>query len=56
MSISLDKVQEKLQPLTTLLGQNKYLQAIMKGMMLVLPATIMSSFATLLKIFPVPAY
>jgi len=56
MSINLDKVQEKLQPLTSLLGQNKYLQAIMKGMMLVLPATIMSSFATLLKIFPIPAY
>lgn len=56
MSINLDKVQEKLQPLTSLLGQNKYLQSIMKGMMLVLPATIMSSFATLLKIFPIPAY
>lgn len=56
MAINLEKVQEKIQPITTVIGQNKYLQAIMKGMMLVLPATIMSSFATLLKIFPIPAY
>jgi PTS system cellobiose-specific IIC component len=56
MSINLEKIQEKIQPLTTAIGQNKYLQAIMKGMMLVLPATIMSSFATLVKIFPIPAY
>jgi PTS system cellobiose-specific IIC component len=56
MSINLQKVQEKIQPLTAIIGQNKYLQAVMKGMMLILPATIMSSFATLLKIFPIPAY
>ncbi|MHC1681467.1 MAG: PTS sugar transporter subunit IIC [Clostridiaceae bacterium] len=56
MSINLDKVQEKLAPLTALVGQNKYLQAVMRGMMLALPATIMSSFATLLKILPFPAY
>jgi PTS system cellobiose-specific IIC component len=56
MSINLERVQEKIQPITTVIGQNKYLQAVMKGMMLVLPATIMSSFATLLKIFPIPAY
>jgi PTS system cellobiose-specific IIC component len=56
MAINLDKVQEKIQPLTMAIGQNKYLQAIMKGMMLILPATIMSAFATLLKIFPIPAY
>lgn len=56
MSINLEKVQEKLQPLATIIGRNKYLQAVMKGMMLALPATIMSSFATLLKIFPIPAY
>lgn len=56
MAINLDKVQEKLQPITAAIGQNKYLQAVMKGMMMILPATIMSSFATLLKIFPIPAY
>jgi PTS system cellobiose-specific IIC component len=56
MSINLEKVQEKIQPLTAAIGQNKYLQAVMKGMMLILPATIMSAFATLLKIFPIPAY
>lgn len=56
MAINLDKVQEKIQPLTAAIGQNKYLQAVMKGMMMILPATIMSAFATLLKIFPIPAY
>lgn len=56
MAINLEKIQEKIQPVTTVIGQNKYLQAVMKGMMLILPATIMSSFATLLKIFPIPAY
>lgn len=38
------------------IGQNKYLQSVMRGMMLVLPATIMSSFATLLKVLPIDAY
>lgn len=38
------------------IGQNRYLQSIMRGMMLVLPATIMSSFATLLKVLPLQAY
>jgi len=56
MAINLEKVQEKIQPITAAIGQNKYLQAVMKGMMLILPATIMSAFATLLKIFPIPAY
>jgi len=56
MAINLDKIQEKIQPVTAVIGQNKYLQAVMKGMMLILPATIMSAFATLLKIFPIPAY
>lgn len=56
MAINLEKVQEKIQPITTVIGQNKYIQAVMKGMMLVLPATIMSSFATLIKVFPIPAY
>lgn len=56
MSINLEKVQEKLAPLTAKIGQNRYLQSVMRGMMLALPATIMSSFATLLKILPFPAY
>jgi PTS system cellobiose-specific IIC component len=49
-------IQDKMLTLMQRLGQNKYLQSIMRGMMLVLPATIMSSFATLLKVFPVDAY
>lgn len=56
MSINLEKIQEKIQPFTAVIGRNKYLQSVMKGMMLILPITIMSSFVTLIKIFPIPAY
>ncbi|WP_233968413.1 PTS sugar transporter subunit IIC [Pectobacterium polaris] len=38
------------------IGQNIYLKSVMSGMMLVLPATIMSSLATLLKVFPFAPY
>ncbi|WP_437217345.1 PTS sugar transporter subunit IIC [Pectobacterium sp. LFLA-215] len=38
------------------IGQNVYLKSVMSGMMLVLPATIMSSLATLLKVFPFSPY
>ncbi|WEJ86529.1 PTS sugar transporter subunit IIC [Kluyvera intermedia] len=38
------------------IGQNIYLKSVMSGMMLVLPATIMSSVATLLKVFPFAPY
>ncbi|MDG0801896.1 PTS sugar transporter subunit IIC [Pectobacterium polaris] len=38
------------------IGQNIYLKSVMSGMMLVLPATIMSSLATLLKVFPFVPY
>ena len=55
MAINLDKDQERIQPITTIIGQNKYMQAEMKGTMMILRATIMTSFATLLKIFPIPA-
>lgn len=48
--------QEKMLQFMQMIGQNKYLQSIMRGMMLVLPATIMSSVATLLKVFPVDSY
>ncbi|WP_258964098.1 hypothetical protein, partial [Klebsiella pneumoniae] len=34
------------------IGQNTYLKSIMSGMMLILPVTIMSSVATLVKVFP----
>lgn len=56
MSFNSNIIQEKMLMLMQSVGQNKYLQAVMRGMMLVLPATIMSSVATLLKVFPVEAY
>lgn len=56
MSINTSLIQDKMLSLMQLIGQNKYLQAIMRGMMLVLPATIMSSVATLLKVFPFAPY
>ncbi|MFB9136130.1 PTS sugar transporter subunit IIC [Vibrio olivae] len=56
MKINKTIIQDNMMQLMQRIGQNRYLQAIMRGMMMVLPATIMSSFATLLKVFPVPAY
>ncbi len=38
------------------IGQNTYLKSIMSGMMLILPVTIMSSVATLVKVFPFAPY
>lgn len=56
MKFDTNTAQETMIRLMQTIGQNKYLQAIMRGMMLVLPATIMSSVATLLKVFPIEAY
>nr|WP_321238339.1 PTS transporter subunit EIIC [uncultured Tolumonas sp.] len=56
MSINTTFIQDKMLSLMQWIGQNKYLQSIMRGMMLVLPATIMSSVATLLKVFPFAPY
>ena len=38
------------------IGQNTYLKSNMSGMMLILPVTIMSSVATLVKVFPFAPY
>ncbi|MZG24019.1 PTS sugar transporter subunit IIC [Dickeya dianthicola] len=56
MSSNLSVIQEKMIVLMQSIGQNKYLRAVMSGMMLILPVTIMSSFATLLKVFPFSPY
>lgn len=56
MKFNSNLMQEKMMMVMQKVGQNRYLQAIMRGMMMVLPATIMSSFATLLKVFPLDAY
>lgn len=56
MSIKLGNIQEKLQPIIAKVGQNRYLKALTSGMMLALPVTMMSAFATLMKILPIPVY
>lgn len=56
MSHHMKIMQEKVFQLMQRIGQNIYLKSIMSGMMLVLPATIMSSVATLLKVFPFAPY
>ena len=56
MKFNAEKIQDKMQFLMQHIGQNKYLQSVMRGMMMALPATIMSAVATLLKVFPIPAY
>ena len=49
MKFNAEKIQDKMQFLMQHIGQNKYLQSVMRGMM-------MSAVATLLKVFPIPAY
>ncbi|MCY9877076.1 PTS transporter subunit EIIC [Vibrio natriegens] len=56
MKFDANVMQDRMMTIMQKIGQNRYLQAIMRGMMLVLPATIMSSFATLLKVFPLGVY
>jgi cellobiose PTS system EIIC component len=56
MKFNTNTAQESMIRLTQVIGQNKYLQSVMRGMMAVLPATIMSAVATLLKVFPIEAY
>ncbi len=56
MPINTAAMQEKLLSIMQSVGQNIYLKSVMSGMMLVLPATIMSSVATLLKVFPFQPY
>lgn len=49
-------LQEKALQMMQSIGQNIYLKSIMSGMMLILPVTIMSSVATLIKVFPFAPY
>ena len=56
MSSHTNIVQEKALQLMRSIGQNTYLKSIMSGMMLILPVTIMSSVATLVKVFPFAPY
>ncbi len=50
------KVQVKVQKVINKISSNRYLQAIMSGMMMMMPATIIGSLATLLKTINIEAY
>lgn len=56
MKFDLEKIQEKLQPMTEKISKNRYLNALMGGMLAALPATIIGSIATLLKTLPIASY
>lgn len=56
MKFDLEKVQEKIQPMTEKISKNRYLNALMGGMLAALPATIIGSIATLLKTLPIASY
>lgn len=56
MSFNAVKFQQKVQPVVNKISNNKYLKAIMGGMMAAMPATIIGSLAALLKGLPIPAY
>lgn len=54
--MDLSIVQKKYQPLVNKMSNNRYLKAIMNGMMGAMPVTIIGSLAALLKQFPIEGY
>ncbi|WP_202127726.1 PTS transporter subunit EIIC [Clostridium sp. C8-1-8] len=56
MSINIQGMQRKVQPAINKISSNRYLKAIMGGMMTAFPATMVGALASLLKSFPVAAY
>lgn len=54
--MNLQAIQQKFQPTVTKISSNRYLKAIMNGMMAALPATIVGSLAALVKQLPIPVY
>ena len=54
--MNLEAIQMKFQPIVTNISSNRYLKAIMNGMMATLPATIAGSLAALVKQLPIPVY
>ncbi|GFP74673.1 PTS sugar transporter subunit IIC [Clostridium fungisolvens] len=56
MSINVQGIQQKIQPVVNKLSNNRYLKAMMGGMMAGMPATIIGSLATLLKSLPIAPY
>lgn len=56
MNFSTDTIQQRLQPIASKLSNNKYIQSMMNGMMMALPATIIGAMSSLLATLPIPAY
>lgn len=56
MNFNVIKLQQKIQPVVNKIANNRYLKAIMGGMMAAMPATIIGSLAALIKGLPIPAY
>jgi PTS system cellobiose-specific IIC component len=56
MKLNAQSIQQKVQPAVNKISANRYLKAIMGGMMAALPATIIGSLATLLKTLPIAPY
>ncbi|MBD1382391.1 PTS sugar transporter subunit IIC [Metabacillus arenae] len=56
MKLNMEAFQQKVQPIANNLSENRYLKAIMGGMMAALPAVIIGSLAAILKQLPIEAY
>lgn len=52
----MDVLESKLLPIGAKLSENRYLKAINKGFMMILPLTIFGSIFTLIASFPIPAW
>lgn len=56
MSFNAVNVQKKVQPVVNKISNNRYLKAMMGGMMVAMPATIIGAAATLIKSLPIKPY
>lgn len=56
MKFDISKIQRKIQPIVNKISSNRYLKAMMGGMMAAMPATIIGAMAALLKGLPIEAY
>ncbi|WP_326512872.1 PTS sugar transporter subunit IIC [Clostridium intestinale] len=56
MKFNSAQIQRKIQPLVNKISNNRYLKAMMGGMMAAMPATIIGSLAALLKSLPIAPY
>lgn len=56
MKLDIQSVQRKVQPVINKISNNRYLKAIMGGMMTAFPATMVGALASLVKSFPIAPY